>query len=86
MTADIFGWIYTIAFGVCYIPQIVKTWTTKKVDDVSIALFILSIVGYAAASVYVLSKVGFNIILLANYTFGGLCSLLMVLLYYRYKT
>ena len=82
---DIFGWIYTVAFGVCYIPQIVKTWRTKKVEDVSIGLSQLSILGYLSAAVYVLTNIGPNLILLCNYAFGGACSVLMVVLYYRYK-
>jgi|TARA_A100000172_G_C3037434_1_gene109008 uncharacterized protein with PQ loop repeat len=82
---DIFGWIYTVAFGVCYIPQIIKTWRTKKVDDVSIGLFQLSIIGYISAALYVTTNVGANLILLCNYAFGGTCSIFMVYLYYKYK-
>jgi len=81
----IFGWIYTIAFSICYIPQIVKTFKTKKVEDISISLFTLSIVGYSSALVYSITELNAPLVLIINYTFGGICSLTMILLYYLYK-
>lgn len=82
---DIFGWLYTICFAICYIPQIVKTFETKKVEDISLSLFGLSLFGYISATIYTLSELGFNFILLLNYTFGGMCSLIMIILYFLYK-
>ncbi len=79
------GWFYTICFAICYIPQIVKSLTTKKVDDVSISLFILSLVGYISAIVYTLGDIGFNLILVTNYIFGATCSLIMIITYLRYR-
>lgn len=82
---EIFGWTYTICFAICYIPQIVKSCVTKKVDDVSLSLFILSLFGYISALVYAITELDKNIILLFNYIFGGLCSLLMIILFLLYK-
>jgi MtN3 and saliva related transmembrane protein len=81
----IVGWFYTICFAICYIPQIVKSLTTKKVDDVSISLFILSLVGYISAIIYTLGDIGFNIILVTNYIFGATCSLIMIIIYLWYR-
>jgi len=82
---DLFGWIYTIAFSICYIPQIIKTFKTKKVNDISLSLFTLSVVGYGSALVYCINELNAPFILIINYTFGGVCSLLMILLYYLYR-
>ncbi len=81
----IFGWIYTIAFSICYIPQIVKTIKTKKVDDISISLFILSLIGYVSALIYAVGELNAPAVLIANYIFGALCSTLMIALYYIFK-
>ena len=82
---EIIGWIYTICFAVCYIPQIYKSLKTKKVDDVSVSLFTLSLFGYIAALTYTIGEIGFNLILITNYILGGLCSLIMILIYFYYK-
>ncbi len=81
----IVGWVYTLCFAICYIPQIVKSLKTKKVNDISISLFILSLLGYISALVYTLGDIGFNIILVTNYVFGALCSLVMIITYLCYK-
>lgn len=82
---DIVGWFYTLCFAICYIPQIVKSLTTKKVDDVSVSLFILSLIGYICAIIYTLSDIGFNLILITNYVFGAICSLLMIIIFLCYR-
>lgn len=82
---EIFGWLYTICFAVCYIPQLVKSFITKKVDDVSLSLFVLSLLGYISAILYAVLKLNSNVILLLNYSFGGLCSLIMIILFLLYK-
>ncbi len=79
------GWFYTLCFAICYIPQIVKSLRTKKVDDVSVSLFKLSLMGYIAALIYTLGEIGFNLILVTNYIFGSLCSLVMIIIYYCYR-
>ncbi len=82
---EIIGWFYTLCFAICYIPQIVKSLRTKKVDDVSVSLFMLSLTGYIAAIVYTLGEIGFNIILITNYIFGSLCSLIMIITFFYYR-
>lgn len=82
---EVFGWLYTISFAICYIPQIVKTLQTKKVEDISISLFGLSLIGYISAIIYTINEIGYNYILLLNYSFGGLCSLIMIIAYLQYR-
>ena len=82
---EIIGWIYTVCFAICYIPQIYKSIITKKVEDVSVSLFTLSLFGYIAALTYTIGDIGINYILITNYLFGGLCSFIMIVIYYLYK-
>jgi len=82
---DVIGWFYTLCFAICYIPQIYKSLKTKKVDDVSVTLFMLSLTGYIAAIVYTLGEIGLNIILLTNYLFGSLCSFIMIITFFYYR-
>lgn len=82
---QVFGWLYTICFAICYIPQIIKTFKTKKVEDISISLFSLSLLGYLSAILYTLNVIGYNYILLLNYSFGGICSLIMIILFFLYR-
>jgi len=81
----IVGWIYTLCFAICYIPQIVKSLKTKKVNDISVSLFILSLLGYISAIIYTLSDIGFNLILITNYIFGAICSLTMIIIFLCYR-
>jgi len=81
---EIIGWVYTICFAICYIPQIVKSLKTKKVNDISISLFVLSLIGYICAGAYTISSIGINAILLTNYIFGSICSLTMIIIYFMY--
>ena len=79
------GIIYNVAFITCYWPQIRKSLKSKKVDDVSIGLFLLSIVGYISAIGYTILRVGFDIIWLFNYCVSLISAIFMVFIYYRYK-
>ena len=82
---NIIGWVHTICFAICYIPQIIKSIRTKQVDDISISLFILSLAGYICACIYTIDTIGINVILLTNYIFGATCSLTMTVIYFMYQ-
>ena len=82
---ELFGWLYTICFAICYIPQITKSIKTRKVNDVSISLFTLSLLGYVSGIIYTHNTLNNNIVLLANYYLGALCSLIMIVTYYMFS-
>jgi uncharacterized protein with PQ loop repeat len=82
---NILGFVYNACFISCYWPQIIKSLRTKKVDDVSISLFIISIVGYMSASAYAVMRFGLDFWLLANYILSGFSSCFMVYVYYKFK-
>ena len=79
------GFVYNVCFISCYWPQIIKSLKTKKVDDVSIALFIISIIGYISATAYAVMRFGLDFWLLANYVLSGFSSAFMVYVYFKYK-
>jgi uncharacterized protein with PQ loop repeat len=82
---NLLGFVYNVCFVSCYWPQIIKSLRTKSVKDVSIALFIISIVGYMSATAYAVIRFGLDFWLLANYVLSGFSAAFMVYVYYRYK-
>lgn len=49
---ELFGWIGTILFMVCYIPQLYRTYQTKQVKDVSLVMWLIQWVAYTSCLVY----------------------------------
>ena len=47
MNPDILGYIAAVFISVSFIPQVIKSYKTKSVEDVSIGLLIASIIGTA---------------------------------------
>ena len=85
LVENTFGLIYNACFISCYWPQIIKSLKTKSVEDVSVSLFIISIVGYITASCYAVMKFGLDLWLLTNYVLSGISSAFMLYVYYKYK-
>jgi uncharacterized protein with PQ loop repeat len=82
---SLLGFIYTFCFVICYWPQIIKSIKTKSVEDVSLSLFLLSIVGYVSAISYTLLKIGLDFWLLLNYSLSLIGAVVMVCVYFKYK-
>ena len=65
MNVEIFGYIAAILTTAAFLPQLIKTFKTKKADDVSLLTLIMFIIGVLGWIIY-----GFKIssipILLAN--------------------
>jgi len=79
------GLIYNACFIGCFWPQIMKSIKTKSVEDVSIILCYMSVIGYLAALGYALLKFGFDKLLCMNYILSGVSVIVMMVVYYRYK-
>lgn len=79
------GLIYNVCFISCFWPQMIKSIRTKSVEDMSIMLCYLSIVGYIAALSYALLKFGFDLLLCANYILSGISVCAMICIYHKYK-
>ncbi|MBI5050676.1 MAG: PQ-loop repeat-containing protein [Nitrospirae bacterium] len=50
--AQVLGWIATILFTICYIPQMIKTYKTKTIDGLSFRLLLISFVANIVALWY----------------------------------
>lgn len=50
--SNILGWIATVLFTICYIPQILKTYRTKTVDGLSFGLLFISFIANIIALWY----------------------------------
>ncbi len=85
MIETILGITYNACFISCYWPQIIKSIRTKSVEDVSIHLFTLSIVGYTSAIFYTLLRVGFDFFWLFNYVVSGISAIIMTIVYFMYR-
>ncbi len=46
------GWIATVLFTICYIPQIIKTYKTKTVEGLSFWLLAIQFIGNIVALWY----------------------------------
>ena len=82
---NLLGIIYNVCFISCYWPQIIKSIRTKSVNDVSITLYFLSIIGYAAAAGYAILRFGCDFWLLFNYVLSGISAVVMIVVYYKHK-
>lgn len=52
MTAQILGWIATILFTICYLPQIARMLRTRSVKDISPAFLFIVLVANIVALFY----------------------------------
>lgn len=80
---DIFGWIGSLLFILCYIPQIHKTYLTKEVKDVSLVMWLVQWVAYTSCLLYAIvinSKP-----LMFGYSMGWLMTAWFLELYRQYK-
>ena len=48
------GWVGAILFGICAIPQVMKTWKTKKAGDLSWWFLIFWLFGELLTFTYIL--------------------------------
>ncbi len=79
------GLVYNVCFISCYWPQIVKSIRTRSVEDVSISLYLLSIIGYASAASYAYMRFGLDLWLLLNYALSGFSAIFMVVVFFKFK-
>jgi uncharacterized protein with PQ loop repeat len=83
---NILGFVYNFCFISCYWPQIIKSLKTKSVEDISLMLYVLSVIGYAAATSYAIMRFGLDFWLLANYILSGISAIVMIVVFYLYKS
>lgn len=77
------GWLQTILFSIVVIPQIVKTSKIKKVDEISVWVFIISLIANIIALWYaiLISQPP----LIFKYITGGLLCAAFLFIFYYYQ-
>ena len=80
---EILLYITSICFAMCYIPQIIKIIKTRSVDDISIWLFTISMVGYLCGLIYFI--LNWKLSMLTNYGPGLIFCIWIVVMYFKFK-
>ena len=65
ITPDTFGFIAAALTTIAFLPQVIKTWRTKKAEDVSIVMLLMFITGLIFWIIYAL-QVRILPVLIAN--------------------
>ena len=81
---EVAGIVMTLCFMFCYIPQIVKIFKNKSSRDVSLALILMSIGGYASGMVYLFLGT-FGIWWFLNYCVGLIMCSILVYAWFKYR-
>jgi len=79
------GFLYAGIFCFSYVPQFIKTIRTKKVDDLSLNMFVLSVIAYTSLFTYQF-YIGFKLAMVINCLLGGSFSIFFVYAILKYRT
>ena len=85
MDEQIIGFIAGILTTVAVLPQLIKSWKTKKVMDISPFMFVLLLGGVGMWVVYGIIKNDYPIILTNGISFLLNLSMLVIMLLYQTK-
>lgn len=83
---ELLGIFYAFCFLVSYVPQAIKMYHTKKCDDISISMFLLSVLGYISCFSYVFITKGFLLGIALNCGGGLAMNAVIITLYYKYRS
>ena len=78
------GYCYSLIFVSSYVPQLIKVVRTKRVDDLSLNMFVLTTIGYICLFMYQF-YIGFKIALVFNCLVGGTFSIFIMCAILRYR-
>lgn len=77
------GWVATSLFATSYLPQMIRTYRTKKVGDISVSLWWILVVAYLCGMRYGIYLKQWQLI--CGYLWGFICTSAYLILYYTYK-
>jgi MtN3 and saliva related transmembrane protein len=80
---EISGWLATILFNISYVPQIIKTFRTKKVEDISLGLWLSLVGAYVTGAIYTFSIKAWPI--LVGHCTGFILVFIYLVLYFKYR-
>lgn len=78
------GFLMTSIWFLCYLPQIYKTYKTKRAQDVSLIMVYMTLLGYVFGMVYLLGTY-FSMWVFINYCSGIINMMVMLYFCYKYK-
>lgn len=82
---ELFGYLYSFCFLVCYIPQIYKIIKTKNVEGISLWMFFLTILGYIFQIMYQWLGIGWKPSLIMNSVLGIMFACFIMFLCKKYR-
>jgi MtN3 and saliva related transmembrane protein len=80
---ELFGYISAICFFIGYIPQLWRTYRLKSVDDISMWMWLVTLLAYVSGLIY-----GFQLNklpLIISYLLGISCVVTMLSMYFTYR-
>ena len=77
------GWLGSILFSICALPQVWKTWKTKSAGDLSWLFLLAWFGGELFTAIYVLADP--KLPLLTNYAVNGACVVYLIWAKYAYR-
>lgn len=84
-----FGWIGSLLFAFCAVPQVYVTWTTKMVDGLSFAFILMWFLGEVFSTIYLLWDDYINKTrhypIYFNYLINGLCVTYLLYAIFAYQ-
>lgn len=80
---EICGWIGGLLLICSFIPQIIKTYKCKKVDDISLSLYVMLLIGFVFQMIYSISIMSWPFIV--NYLCNTIMVIVFLVLYFKYK-
>jgi len=80
---ELFGWIGTVLFTVCYIPQIVHCYLTKSLEGVSLVMWLIQWLAYTSCLIYAVTIQ--KPPLIVGYSIGWLMTAWYLELYRQYR-
>jgi MtN3 and saliva related transmembrane protein len=79
---EILGWLCTLCFGLCYYPQLWRSYKTKSVGDISSAAWLIQLTGYILGLFYGIHLHEWPLI--SGYLHGFVCTVMFLIMYRRY--
>ncbi len=79
---DVIGYAAGLLLALCFLPQVVHSWRTKQVDDVSMGMLLMSLGSASLYEIYAV-RLGLTPVVVMNGVFG-LLILIEIGLKFRY--
>ena len=79
------GFLMTSIWFLCYLPQIYKTYKTKRAQDVSLIMVYMTLLGYFFGLIYIFGTHTYSLWILINYVSGIINMVIMLYFCYKYK-